>query len=338
MGFEELFAGANLLATVGVLFFGLLMYLAITKVKSGDKVMGAPRGFIIFLFLIPLVLSAWQLAGYYGIAGLKPLAGVTVEGEEPPPIITGETYQPTASYAAKDLFSTTTIGGTSYYKVGDDPATTTAKTNVKVGKEYTYWVSNVTTYVEPKVFTAVSGTNDIVADGYRNDSVTLTGYDIVNHESVTGGAYNTSMGANDQANIQFTYQGTSKKSAGPFGGIFVVQYNSTISSVTCTGDQIAESTPYHLTYTGNETAHTFKTWGYTADMDDGSGSVRYIDCQFKNGATEAGADASYAITFYPANYYVTNAGDIVLDVEKFENDDTTRTGYSSNTKLFHWAA
>ncbi|MGC9309582.1 MAG: hypothetical protein ACP5D2_02705, partial [Candidatus Nanoarchaeia archaeon] len=74
------------------------------------------------------------------------------------------------------------------------------------------------------------------------------------------------------------------------------------------------------------------------DLDDGSGEVRRISCQFKNGASAAGAGSPYYISFIPANYYVTNYGDIVLDVEKYANDDTTRTGFGTRKGTFYWAA
>jgi len=296
--------------------------------------------------LLTLILLGLPLLAYMGVGpfqGLNtPLAipeGLSVSSTgNNGATTTVENYQPTASYATKDKFSTTAVSGTAYYKVNDLPATTTAKTNVKSGERYTYWVSNDSYYVEPVVFIAEPGVNDIVADAWENASATITGYDVVNHETITNGAYNTSMGANDQANIQITYQGTAKKSAGPFGGVMVVEYNSTISSVTCTGDYLLPENPYHLTYTTSATTHTYKAWAYSSEVDDGSGAVRTFDCQFKNGAKAVGAGSPWYVKFIPANYYVTNDGDIVLDVEKFENDDTTRTGLGTPSATFYWGA
>jgi len=299
--------------------------------------------------ILTLVLLGLPILAYMGVGPLQglnaPLAVIPEGVSIPTPsgdngaVTTGtETYQPTASYATKDKFSTTSVSGTAYYKVNDLPATTTAKTNVRSGEKYTYWVSNDTYYVEPVVFVAKPGANDIVADAWQNASATITGYDTVNHQTTTNGAYNTSMGANDQANIQITYQGTAKKSAGPFGGVMVLEYNSTISSVTCTGDYLLSDNPYHLTYTTSATTHTYKAWAYSSEVDDGSGAVRTFDCQFKNGASAVGAGSAWYVKFIPANYYVTNDGDIVLDVEKFENDDTTRTGLGTPSATFYWGA
>jgi len=154
----------------------------------------------------------------------------------------------------------------------------------------------------------------------------VTIYDTVNRKDVTTGITNTSMGANAQANIEITYQGTAKKSAGPFGGVLVTEYNTTMSSVTCTGDSLLDSNPYHLTYTVTATSNTYKPYAYGPSLDDGSASVKRISCQFQNGGTAVGAGSYYYFKFIPANYYVTNAGDIVLDTEKFANGLNTRVG------------
>ena len=252
----------------------------------------------------------------------------------------GATYQPTASYSARDKYSTTSISGTSYYKRGANSATTTASTNVNVGEQITYWVSNTSYWIKPVTKNAGAGVNPFEALGWANSSATLTLYDSVNRQSIDGTTYNTSMGANDQANIEITYQGTSEGSAGPFGGKMVIEFNATIASVKCTGDALVSNDPYHLTYTTSATSHTYKSWAYGPSLDDGSGKVQRIDCQFKNGATAVGAGSIFYVKFIPANYYVTDAGDIVLDTEKNANGDTTLTGSTINlpTVSARWGA
>lgn len=252
----------------------------------------------------------------------------------------GATYQPTASYSARDKYSTTSIGGTSYYKVNGNSATTTAYTNTNIGDGITYWKSNTSYWVKPVALTAGQGVTIFEALGWSNSSATVTLYDSVNRQATTSGAYNTSMGANDQANIEITYQGTAEGSAGPFGGVMVVEYNSTLSSVICTGDVLVSNNPYHLTYTVTATSNAYKPWAYGPSLDDGSGAVKRIDCQFKNGATAVGAGSPYYVKFIPANYYVTDSGDIVLDTEKFADGDTTRVGSTINqpTATAYWGA
>ena len=250
----------------------------------------------------------------------------------------GATYQPTATYSARDKYSTTSLSGTSYYKVNGHSATTTAYTNVNIGDTVSYWVDNSTYWIKPVTKTAGQGVTIFEALGWSNSSATVTLYDSVNRQATTDGAYNTSMGANDQANIEITYQGTAEGSAGPFGGMMVIEYNATLSSVLCTGDVLMSNSPYHLTYTTSATTHTYKPWAYGPSLDDGSGAVKRIDCQFKNGATAVGDESPYYVKFIPANYYVTDDGDIVLDTEKQADGDTTRVGSVINlpTATGYW--
>jgi len=319
-------------AVLGILGLVVASYKEKTVAGRNKWILAAP----LLLVAAFLILAQTGVLSDYGIS---PFATTTVVVKEKiQPGVTTETYQPTASYSVKDKFSTTTVSGTAYYKEEGLPATTSALTNVRSGKRYTYWVDNDTYYVKPKVFTATPGANVVIAEAWQNGTATITGYDLVNRKSITNGEYNTSLGANDQANIEITYQGTAKKSAGPFGGVMVVEYNATISSVTATGPQILSNNPYHVTYTPSATTHTYKMWAYSSDLDDGSGAVRRINLQFKNGATPVGKGASWKVTFIPANYYVTNAGDIVLDTEKYANDDTTRTGLQAPSATFYWGA
>ncbi|MGC9310062.1 MAG: hypothetical protein ACP5D2_05210, partial [Candidatus Nanoarchaeia archaeon] len=235
-------------ALLGVFGIGAL------SVKSGDKIAKyIPRNLAVLIGIGGAIfLLLMQFGALTGI-GMEPLSsGVPsaqrTERVERTVIDGGPNYQPTATYATKDKFSTTEVSGTSYYKRQGKPASTSALTNVNEGERYTYWMENSSYYVKPEIFTAESGANNIVADAWQNGTVSITGYDTVNRESIADGAYNTSLGANDQANIEFTYQGQSKHSAGPFGGVMVLEYNSTISSVSCSGDQVMKDSPYHVTY------------------------------------------------------------------------------------------
>lgn len=249
-------------------------------------------------------------------------------------------FQATATYAVKDKFSTATVSGTSYYKADGTPATTTAISNVQPGVQYMYWVDNNSYYVQPVTFTAVTGTQNLVANAWANESGSITGYDTKNHQSTTGGAYNTTLGANANAYEQFTYTGVAKKSSGPFGGLMVLEYNSSISSVTCTGDNILPAgsvNPYHLTYTTTATTHTYQEWVYTSGFDDGTGTLQTINCQFTNGNTAIPTNDSYVLTFYPANYYIGNDGNFYLDTSEYANGNPgTLTSLNQPTATFYW--
>lgn len=340
----------GLIALVGIIF--LTMY--------GKKVFKSKGGFKTLSLILGLALIAYALVGagaQFGWYDLGETGGkIFLSASVPSAVVNGgdvntntntgsgsgvTTYQPTASYTTFDKYaSTTTVSGTSYYKVGSNKATTTAQTNVNKGDQITYWVDNSTYWVKPAVETAGAGVTSIEAEAYANGTATITLYDTVNRQSSDSGTYNTSMGANKQANEELTYQGTAKQSASPFGGVMIVEYNSTISSVTCTGDDLLNSNPYHVTYTVTATTNTYKPYAYGPSLDDGTGSVRKINCQFQNGATAVGAGSAYYFKFIPANYYVTNDGDIVLDTEKFANGVTTRTGSVINQPSLtaYWGA
>jgi hypothetical protein len=248
-------------------------------------------------------------------------------------------YQETGTYATKDIFGTTSVTGTSYLKTDGNPAIAgTPTTSVSQGTDYTYWVDNSTYYVLPVTQKATCGVNPFTAKAWNNASATVTGYDIVGSAAVTSGASNVSMAANANANIRFTYQGTAKKSAAPFGGVMVIEYNSSIASVTCSGANIVGTNPFHLTYTVGSTTRTYAVFAFDNKLDDGTGLAKTIDCQFKNGASAAGAGSAYLVKFIPANYYVANDGTIVLDTEKNANQDTTRTGLNVPTMTAYWGA
>jgi len=208
-------------------------------------------------------------------------------------------FATSATYAVKDMFSSTMVSsGTSYYKINNLAATTTAQTNINKNDQITYWVDNTTTWVIPKAQTAGDGVTYVEAIGLPNKTATVTIYDQIGRVDVTGNSFagvnevNVSLGANAVANVEVSYQGPAKGSAGPFGGIFSLEYNNTISSTTCTSPYITDDHDYQLTWTPTtavSATHTHKEWGYKPEIDDGSGAVRRIDCQFQNG------DAAMAI-------------------------------------------
>ncbi len=242
---------------------------------------------------------------------------------------------PTATYATKDKFSTLSIGGTSYYARDGDAATTTAIGNVNPGVQYTYWVSNGTYYVAPKVFTASSLNNNVVNDvAFKSGGVTTSLYDTDNRQTTTSGAYNTSVGVNGVANIEVSYQGVAKQSNMPFGGVMVVEKNQSFNvngGVTCSGANIAPNTganAFTVTYSPSATDMNTVVYKVLPTIDDGVNvNKKVIGCQFQNGGSDA--SGAYKVTFIPANYYVTNEGKIALDVEQAKNGLTTRTGFGS---------
>lgn len=325
---------------VALAVFGVAVY-----ARKDKKVVGVGKGLLGTIFVLAAVFLVVGQMGYlpanaggqfFAVAGTAGTAGQAAQNPNNPATAGQVGYQPTAVYSATDAYSNNAISGTSYYKVNNAAAKTTAYSNVNIGDDITYWVSNSTVYVKPLEQIAGAGVNTFATTGWTNGTVTITGYDPVNHAATTTGAYNTSLGANAQANEQFTYQGTAKKSAAPFGGVMIVEQNSTISSVTCTGADLLSTNPYHVTYTVQATTNAYEAFAFASTLDDGSGSAKTISCQFQNGATAVGAGSAYYVKFVPANYYVTNDGRILLDTEKNANQDTTRTGLNSPSQTFYW--
>lgn len=257
------------------------------------------------------------------------------------------TYQPTASYETQDKYSSTSVTGTSYYKklgsvsgnniVGGVPASTTAISNTESGSQYAYWVDNTTAganyWVKPLIFTAGVTDNIVNKEVYNNGTGTMSVYDLVGKASATSGASNISMAGDAQANVEFTYQATNKKSAVPFGGVLVLEQNSSISEVSCTldGSPLPLNTRFQVTYTASTVNHIGRQFELPYGFDDGTGQVKAIQCQYNNGASAAGTGVAYFASIIPADYYVSQAGDILLDTEKSADGSTTRTASDENT-------
>lgn len=299
--------------------------------KSG-KINPANAAFVVIaaVAVIALVLYAMNA---YGVGSQSQLGTTSGTGSA----ASGVAVNPVATYATIDKFSTTAVTGSSYYARDGEAATTTALTNVNPGVQYTYWVSNASYYVAPKVFTAGSLNNNIINKvAVANGSSTITLYDTTSRQTVTSGAYNTSVGANGVANIELSYQGNAKKSSMPFGGVLIVEKNQTFNvngGVICSGANIAANTgsdAFTVTYQATATDMNSVIYKVLPSIDDGVDvSVKKINCQFQNGATDAAG--AYKFTLLPANYYVSNDGKILLDVEQAANGLTTRTGLGSIT-------
>jgi hypothetical protein len=119
----------------------------------------------------------------------------------------------------------------------------------------------------------------------------------------------------------------------------VAEYNTTLSDVTCTGAGLLKVNPYKLTHTlALGTTHTYKQWGFDSSIDDGSGGLKTINCQAKGGSTAVGAGSEFRVTFYAADYYVTESGNILLDTEQSADSSTTRTSPNLVVVRGFWAA
>jgi hypothetical protein len=310
--------------------------------------------FGVILLILGAFFFIWQFGLLSGL-GLNPIAPIATGVTQVPFISVAQTgqqtgtpvsgqcaVQATGAYSTVNEFGTESVSGTSYYKEGSDKATTTAKTNLNKGSSYQYWVSNSTYYATPITKIAECKVNPFESKAYQNGSITITGYDLVKKSVINSTDSLTSMAANANAKVEFTIVGAAKTSALPFGGVMVVEYNSTIPTVACSGDGIVgPNSKYQITYSDASTSHTHKVYevasGFDVSTDGGNtGVTKIIRCDFSNGALGATGDSFY-IKFYPANWYLANDGSLYLDVEKKMNSATTKTGYSVPTGTFLWA-
>lgn len=351
MPIENLWASVNfalLFAIAGVI--GLVIWSQTSSSKKDKKKMWGWLG---------IAFIGVALLGAFAVPSLtNPLTGITTPSGDGLTVsgsgTSVSTYQPTATYATQNKFdSTASVGGTSYYKVGGlttgQPASTTAITNVEKGSSYTYWVDNGTTsatsyLIKPLTFSAGQVNTLVNVEAYANStSPSISVYDLIGKVSAEKETSNISMGANDNAKVEFSYLGVAKNANLPFGGVVVIEYNNTIASVNCVGDGIVgANNKYQLTYTAASTGNNFKVYevaeGYDVSPNGVTGVIKTVTCDFVNGATAAGAAAPYYIKYYAAGYYLGSDGNIHLDVEKAANGATTRTNANSVTDTLYWAA
>jgi hypothetical protein len=87
--FSEIFQGANIFALIAMVLFGAFVYLAAKKVPKGEKIIGIPKVVFVVICLVPIVISLWQIVGYFGIIpGISPLtvAGTVKAQAVAPPV------------------------------------------------------------------------------------------------------------------------------------------------------------------------------------------------------------------------------------------------------------
>jgi len=270
-------------------------------------------------------INAGQVAGKCGVSG------------------TAQPYQPTATYSTINHWSSASISGTAYYKAGIAKATTTAISNVDPSTTYKYWVSNATHYVEPITFIG-SGTKTITNDkAYQNGTITINAYDLINNQAISASSHNATL-SSGTAKLKFTVLGAGSTSALPFGGVLVVEANSSISQIICSGDglSLTPSTKYQVTYSPTYTNYRYVIYevdpGYDISPNGLQGVTKTFECDFVSSTDPAGPNITYKASFIPANYYYVNdLGDFVLDVEQKLNGLTTRTGYSEQSFTGYWS-
>jgi hypothetical protein len=239
-------------------------------------------------------------------------------------------YSPALTYNGFDVKNTgTLLIGTNYIKVdGGAPVSTYA--NGGKGQVVQYWLSNTSLYCAPTSKTLTCSPSTIQSACYQNATNTMVAQ-TTSSATLTagGGATNLTLSANGVANMVLRYQGQAKKSSMPYGGIMVVEVPNTVSGVTVNGAGVTPGMGnFHLTHTVSSTSNIYFTYLVDGTLEDATGAEKVLSFQFQAGATAPAG--KFYVKFYPANYYVSNNGDFVLDVEKSANQETTKVGLASN--------
>lgn len=238
-------------------------------------------------------------------------------------------YAQAYTYSAVNKFSTTAVVGTNYIKAADKKPVSSLSAP-EVGSPMEYWISNASFFCDKVSEQAECGTHQIQTQCWTNSSLTLTAYD--EYTAIESATHNLTMGANDVKNVRLTWQGEAKEAVMPFGGCACVEYPTTISTVTASGEGLSNAQcRFVKTYTVSSTSNTYKCFDVPSGFDaSGAGDLKEIMFQFKASASNPSGTAY--IKFFPANYYVTNDGQITLGVEQDKNDVTTVAFASANSK------
>jgi len=277
--------------------------------------------------LIGLVaVLAWFLISG-GMGDDEPATGGTTTGAGGTALDVGCSTTPAVSYAVVDKFLNTAVTVTPNIKENGF-APVSALSGPTPGSKLEYWGNASTYFVKPVKHTTICGANpQVQAMGYKNGTLTLTAFDS-SYNALTsgGGANNITVAANDNQAFEVRYDGTKNEANMPFGGCLIVEVPTTITGVAIDG--LTAGCPYGVTYSVSAVTNTYKMFtipdGYDAD---GTGAIKTISGTLTSGTSNPVGTAKF--TFIPANYYLANDGNFVLDIEKTANSDSTRTMLST---------
>lgn len=294
-------------------------------------------------------LPTWLIVVIVGVAAYLLLTSGILTPKAPVTPPTGGTgnaggseWNPAATYATVDKYNSSNITGTVYAQIDGLPATGVLPANVNPDTEYKYWISADNYLIRPLVQKGTTGNNAFVnREAYCPSTISLTAYDVTGKAAVAVASHNVSGVANGVQNVEFDYQPVYGRSNVPFGGVFVIEMNNTITSVQCTGTGVvsAGTGNFHLTYAVSNLSAKYQPFLLADGWDNGAGGAqKQIFCTFNNGASSA-QYTQYIATIIPANYYVANDGNFYLDTEKFMNNGiSTRTATNTSTFTGYFGA
>lgn len=346
---------AKLFGGLALLVIGLIFLIGSAKVKGRSKVANMPKFFAVLLFSVVLIFGLVLVYQANGLAFMKlspagfSVAGVIGGNNSGVPICsyggtypncnpapTGQCpYAPSATYSGVEYYTSATLTGTSEYQLEGNRMTTTAISNTPENSMITYWINNGTEYVTPltkRVICQVGQPFQVTGIANATTTAMPTVWDTKAHATVTPSGTNTTIGTGGSNGFEISYTGISQKALMPYGGLLVVEYNSTAfasEKVEVSGNDItANSGKFHITPAVVNTANTYKVYEILPSLDDQTGHTKTIYATLSASGTVDPTSLVY-FKFYPANYYLGTDGNMHLDVEKFADGSSTRVGLGS---------
>lgn len=301
--------------------------------KSRKGSLGAYIGLGAVILIVGIILmSVW----WFGSAKINPLsiAGSSGGGNNDGSggLITLTTAY---TYGGINPFNSSDIGGTDYIKQGSN-APVTSLAAPEIGAEVQLWRSTAGHICEVAKTTAIQGPHALNTNCYQNSTETITFYSQPANTALTAttttgtGASNLSV-ATSQVQFRFYLNSEQYKPNFALGGCFAAEYPNTVTQFTLSGAlSTAKPCPsnFHWTYSPASTSNAYRLYEIPAGFDiDGTGIQKQVDGIIKSSSDIT--SGNLIITMQPASPYKSKKGNFVVDIEKFENDDTTKAFPSS---------
>jgi len=247
----------------------------------------------------------------------------------------GCNQKPDLTVLGVDEFSKSTqIPGQGYLKEDGDPATSVSGSNtVNANEELNgLWV-NESWFCGPEPMSLDCGdSEDLYSYCIENGSATVKVKDLTQDEFV-GVDNNVTLTANDDASLEVQYDGQSENANMPFGGCIIVEVPNTVTEVSLTGEGVSEGCDYQTnSYTTSSTSNSMYAFQVPKGYDADTGTILSHNLEIASGDSDPSGTAK--VSFLPAAYYVSEAGNFELDVEKAADGSNTRTFGSTLSKTF----
>jgi hypothetical protein len=290
---------------------------------------------------MPLILVVLVIGiGYALYAGIikipTPVQGTQVPTNTPQ----GSCPQdPALSYIGFDNYNKgTVVSGTKYIKV-DNGVPKSAYATGKYGNNLNVWLSNQTAYTcSPVTKTLGCDNAQIEVPCYANTTISLSAFDKDQNALLSngGGATNFTMSASTPKVLYFRLTGVKDKTATPFGGVMTVEVPNHFSSVVVNSPSVRQGVGnFHDTFTVSGTGQTFVQFNFDGTLEGADGTLKEVPITLTPGSTEPTNAMYVKVCLDSASYYVDKNGNFALDVEKYNNQDTTKVSTYRECQTFY---